>query len=95
MVAFDCCLMIKWLHQDSDVNGLAIQCFFEYKQGTGKANYMWEKSSKKVHILMDKNGYTKKTPKVIGSWGNLATNGDGHAAIEEYKTKKEAKSRKL
>ena len=89
MVAFDCCLMIKHLHQDSDVNGLAIQCFFEYKQGTGKANYMWEKSSKKVHILMDGNGYTKKTPKVIGSWGNLATN--GHAAIAEVETKKKGK----
>ena len=40
---------------------------------------------------MDKNGYTKKTPKVIGSWGNLATNGDGLAAIEEVETKKKGK----
>jgi len=80
MVAFDCCLMIKWLHQDSDVNGLAIQCFFEYKEGTGKANFMYEKSSKKIHIKSDGNGFTKKAPKVIGSWGNLATNGH----IEEY-----------
>ena len=29
---------------------------------------------------MDGNGFTKKTPKVIGNWGNLATNGH----IDEY-----------
>ena len=76
MTGYDCCLLIKHDNPDHDVNGVAIQCFLEYAPGTGKNNWMYEKTSKKVLIHGNGNGIVRKPPQLVGNWGN--ENGEGN-----------------
>jgi len=80
MTGFHCCMMIKKDVRDSDQQGRAIQCHVEYKSGTGKQAAEYQITSKKIQIHADRNMMTKKEPKVVGNWGNLASNGK----LEEY-----------
>lgn len=75
LTGYSCCLLIKHTVRDADVDNKAIQCFLEYAEGTVKAEVYNEKTSKKVMIQSDGNGFVRREPKIVGNWDGLQAGG--------------------
>lgn len=75
LTGFYCCVKIKHLWRESNTDGSAIQCWLEYREGTGKSDYMNGIQGRHVKVVRNANGYVTQLPRTLGNWHGMQKQG--------------------